>query len=162
MERWLRPEALPSGGTLHACVNEEGGLRLLKAGKRCKKGQTAVVWDQTGPAGAKGALGAPGAAGGKGAEGPKGAPSESANVKWASIGAAGEIEATHGVLAALATSAHYYVAFDSDITNCAVTATSNQYLGLAPTVVRAGTEVTVYFYSGGASALTSFSIVAIC
>jgi hypothetical protein len=42
-----------SGGKLQACVNEEGGLKLLKAGKKCKKGQKTVAWDQTGPAGAQ-------------------------------------------------------------------------------------------------------------
>src|SRR6059058_4556841 len=61
-----------SGGALRACVNEEGGLRLLKAGKRCKRGQKTVVWNQTGPAGAKGASGAPGAAGAQGAQGGQG------------------------------------------------------------------------------------------
>src|SRR5665647_3638988 len=50
-----------SGGTLRACANEEGGLKLLQAGKRCKRGQKTVSWSQTGPAGANGAAGATGA-----------------------------------------------------------------------------------------------------
>jgi hypothetical protein len=59
-----------SGGKLQACVNGEGGLKLLKAGKHCKKGQKTVAWSMTGPAGAKGATGASGAAGATGAVGP--------------------------------------------------------------------------------------------
>jgi len=59
-----------SGGTLRACVNEEGGLKLVKAGKRCGAGRKAVAWNVTGPAGPKGTAGAVGAAG---AAGPQGA-----------------------------------------------------------------------------------------
>ena len=64
-----------SGGALHACANGEGVIRLVKPGKKCKKGQTAVAWNQTGPkgaAGAKGATGAAGAPGTNGLEGPRG------------------------------------------------------------------------------------------
>jgi hypothetical protein len=64
-----------SGGTLRACANEEGRLKLLKSGERCKRGTKSVSWSQTGPAGARGALGAagaPGAAGGQGAQGGQG------------------------------------------------------------------------------------------
>jgi hypothetical protein len=61
-----------SGGKLQACVNEEGGLKLLKAGKHCKGGQKTVAWNQTGPAGAKGAPGASGAVGVTGAQGGQG------------------------------------------------------------------------------------------
>src|SRR5664280_2034745 len=62
-----------SSGTLKACVNEEGAIRLLKPGKGCKKGQKAVSWNQVGPAGAKGVAGAPGTAGATGATGATGA-----------------------------------------------------------------------------------------
>jgi hypothetical protein len=62
-----------SGGTLKACANEEGVIRLLKAGKSCKKGQKAVSWNEVGPAGAKGAAGSAGSAGPTGATGPAGA-----------------------------------------------------------------------------------------
>jgi hypothetical protein len=71
-----------SGGTLRACANEEGAIRLLKPGKKCAKGQQQVAWNQTGPAGAKGvagaigATGATGAAGSAGVAGPKGATGE--------------------------------------------------------------------------------------
>ncbi len=62
---------LSSGGTLRACANEEGAIRLLKAGKHCKRGQKSVSWNQQGPAGAKGT---PGAASAPGASGPAGVP----------------------------------------------------------------------------------------
>jgi hypothetical protein len=62
-----------SGGTLRACVNEEGTLKLLKPGKKCQKGQKAITWDQVGPAGATGAAGAAGTQGGQGAQGAQGA-----------------------------------------------------------------------------------------
>jgi hypothetical protein len=66
-----------SGGTLRACANEEGAIRLLKPGKKCKKGQKAVSWNQTGPAGAKGVAGAPGGGGAVGGAGAPGAKGES-------------------------------------------------------------------------------------
>jgi hypothetical protein len=73
-----------SGGKLQGCVNEEGGLKLLKAGKHCRRGQKTVAWSITGPKGAKGDPGAPGAKGaagangGQGAQGPAGAPNPNA------------------------------------------------------------------------------------
>ncbi len=66
---------LTGGGKLQACVNENGGLTLLKSGKKCKKGQRTIAWNMTGPggaAGAKGVAGAPGAAGAQGAQGGQG------------------------------------------------------------------------------------------
>jgi len=65
-----------SGGTLRACANEEGRLKLLSTGQHCKKGQKAVAWNQAGAPGAKGATGAagsPGASGAAGASGQDGA-----------------------------------------------------------------------------------------
>lgn len=73
-----------SSGKLQGCVNEEGGLKLLKAGKHCRRGQKSVAWSITGPKGDPGASGAPGAkgaagaTGGQGAQGPAGAPNPSA------------------------------------------------------------------------------------
>jgi hypothetical protein len=68
-----------SGGTLRACANEEGAIRLLKTGKHCQRGQKTVTWNQTGRAGAKGANGVPGAAGGTGATGTPGSPGSPGN-----------------------------------------------------------------------------------
>lgn len=58
-----------SHGQLRACVRGNGGLTLLKPGKKCKKGQTSVSWNQQGRPGAKGASGLAGA----GTQGPAGA-----------------------------------------------------------------------------------------
>src|SRR5580698_1464518 len=63
-----------SGGQLHACVNGEGAIRLLKAGKKCKKGQSVVSWNETGPAGPAGGQGATGATGPQGAPGAPASP----------------------------------------------------------------------------------------
>jgi hypothetical protein len=59
-----------SGGKFRACVNGEGGLRLIKPGKHCTRGQQAIGWNQEGPAGARGTTGAQGPAGANGAPGP--------------------------------------------------------------------------------------------
>jgi hypothetical protein len=162
-----------SGGSLRACANEEGAIRLLKPGKKCKKGQTAVAWDQTGPAGAKGSTGAAGAAGApgvagapgaKGAEGPKGASGEPANVKWGSIGIDAKVQAGNGVVAAAFSNNHYVVAFNSDVTNCAVVATPTGGSSGEQTIVvgKAGTEVKVFMKEGSSILETEFSIVAFC
>jgi hypothetical protein len=63
-----------SGGKLQACVNGEGTIRLLQAGKKCKGGQKAVSWNQQGPAGAQGATGSPGATGPQGTPGAPASP----------------------------------------------------------------------------------------
>jgi hypothetical protein len=49
-----------SGGRLQACVGQNGALTLLKSGKKCRRGQQKVVWNQTGPRGPAGAGGAAG------------------------------------------------------------------------------------------------------
>jgi hypothetical protein len=163
-----------SGGELQACVNSEGGLRLLKPGRHCARGQKTVAWNQEGHAGTPGAKGAPGApgapgalgaTGAQGAEGPKGLNGESGDVKWASIEAAGHILAAHGVVAAVLTGSHHYVvAFNSDITNCAVVATQNGDANSAYTlaVIRHGTEAFVYLTEGASFVEREFSIVANC
>jgi len=153
------------GGTLHACASGEGRLKLLKAGGRCGRGQTAVAWNQAGRQGSKGTPGATGATGAPGAAGSKGADGESATVKWAAIGGHAELGATHGVIAAHETGAHFYeVTFDSDITNCAVTATPNGTVGLSVVVNREGPGVLVKFLTTNKEEahLSEFSIVAYC
>jgi hypothetical protein len=52
---------------LQACVSGNGNLTLVKAGKKCKKGQTGVSWNQTGASGPKGTTGTAGAPGATGA-----------------------------------------------------------------------------------------------
>jgi hypothetical protein len=145
-------------------------IRLLKAGRSCKKGQKAVSWNQTGPAGAPGAKGAPGAggatgsAGPKGVEGPKGASGEPANIKWGDIGADAKVQAGNGVVAAAFSSNHYVVAFNSDVTNCAVVATPTGGSSTEQTITvgKAGTEVKVFMKEGGVVLETDFAIVAVC
>jgi hypothetical protein len=61
-----------SGGKLQACVNEEGGLKLLKPGKHCRRGLKTVAWNLAGRTGAKVATGAAGAPGAKGLQGLQG------------------------------------------------------------------------------------------
>ena len=59
-----------ANGTLHGCVSNRGKLTVLKRGKtKCANGQTAITWNQKGPAGQ---AGLPGSQGSQGAQGPKG------------------------------------------------------------------------------------------
>jgi hypothetical protein len=44
-----------SDGKIRGCVGKQGALTVIKAGKKCAKGTTALVWNQTGPGGARGA-----------------------------------------------------------------------------------------------------------
>jgi hypothetical protein len=55
------------GGKLSACVNGNGTLTLLKAGRSCHRGQKKIGWNQTGPRGPQGATGPSGIAGLNGA-----------------------------------------------------------------------------------------------
>jgi hypothetical protein len=73
--------AIPdSSGAISGCYAKKGGkLRVVKAGKTCKKTERSLVWSQTGPAGAPGAKGP---AGPKGVKGDPGTPS----VAYATVG----------------------------------------------------------------------------
>jgi hypothetical protein len=53
-------------GQLAGCVGASGALKVLKPGRRCPKGQTAVAWNVVGRAGASGPVGTPGARGATG------------------------------------------------------------------------------------------------
>jgi hypothetical protein len=118
-----------SGGTLRACANEEGVIRLLKAGKSCKKGQKAVSWNQTGPTGAKGATGATGAvgpAGVSGSAGPRGPEGVPASIAWARADQDGTLEAGRGVVSIEHAGTGYYrIKFDHDVSGCGAVATEN-------------------------------------
>ncbi len=50
-------------GQLSGCVGAGGALKVLKPGRRCAKGQTAVAWNVAGRAGGTGAVGPAGARG---------------------------------------------------------------------------------------------------
>lgn len=121
--------ALTSGGKLQACVNAEGALKLVKAGKRCKKGQKLVSWNQAGPAGPSGAPGAPGAqgpGGAAGATGPAGAPGASAVTLWAEVNASGELVASSGVTNVTGNASGRFFTFNRDISKCTISATLNE------------------------------------
>ncbi|MEA2353652.1 MAG: hypothetical protein QOJ14_2066 [Thermoleophilaceae bacterium] len=47
-------------GKIRGCVSSKGQLTVLRTGKHCKQGLTAISWNQTGPAGRKGDTGPPG------------------------------------------------------------------------------------------------------
>jgi hypothetical protein len=62
-----------SDGQLHGCYQKRSGsLRLVKAGKKCRKSETAIAWSQRGPQGLQGAGGAARQPGVKGDQGPVG------------------------------------------------------------------------------------------
>jgi len=72
---------LPDAGIFHACVadrrgdaDDERALRLIdtSSGGHCRRDETAVTWNATGPAGPAGPAGAPGVAGPPGPPGPTG------------------------------------------------------------------------------------------
>jgi hypothetical protein len=112
-----------SGGSLRACANEEGGIKLLRAGKHCRKGQKTVAWNQTGPAGAKGATGAAGAPGAAGATGATGAAGTPAVTVWAEVNAVGQIIGGSGATSVSGNLAGRTVTFSRDVSKCAITAT---------------------------------------
>jgi hypothetical protein len=62
-----------ANGQVSACYRvkgkAKGAMRVVPAGKKCKKGERKLAWSVTGPPGAQGATGAQG---GQGAQGPSG------------------------------------------------------------------------------------------
>src|SRR4051794_10472909 len=59
-----------SDGVINACyAKKSGAVRVVKAGKKCAKGEKPISWNQQGPQGPPGAQGAPGAQGTPGAQG---------------------------------------------------------------------------------------------
>jgi hypothetical protein len=64
-----------SDGTINACVGRDGDVRIARKATDCTRKETALTWNQKGPAGPKGETGAKGPvgpAGPKGIEGPAG------------------------------------------------------------------------------------------
>jgi hypothetical protein len=67
------------GGVFHGCYDKHsGGLRLIdpSAGQHCKRDETAVSWNQTGPAGPQGPKGDTGQTGPAGQTGQTGPPGQ--------------------------------------------------------------------------------------
>jgi type VI secretion system Hcp family effector len=59
-----------STGVIHACVDNKGATRIIDVSvDECRKNETAISWNQTGPQGLPGAPGVNGAAGPQGAQG---------------------------------------------------------------------------------------------
>jgi hypothetical protein len=115
-----------SGGTLRACVNQEGGLRLLKSGKKCKKGQSVIGWNQAGPKGLAGVQGPAGPAGAPGAAGAPAAPGASSVTLWAEVDASGHVVASSGVTNVTGNAEGRFFTFNRDISKCGVSATLNE------------------------------------
>ena len=46
-----------SDGQVHGCVGKKGQLTVLKPGKKCGKGKSAIAWNQRGPRGVQGIRG---------------------------------------------------------------------------------------------------------
>jgi hypothetical protein len=80
-------------GQLTGCVGNGGLLKVLKPGRRCAKGQTAVAWNVTGRAGGSGPAGATGASGATGARGAEGSTGPSGQSVVGSIGPVGPSDA---------------------------------------------------------------------
>jgi hypothetical protein len=65
--------AAASSGEITACAQKSNGkMRLLKPGKKCKRTETKVTWNVTGPQGPAGPAGPTGPVGPQGLQGPKG------------------------------------------------------------------------------------------
>jgi hypothetical protein len=62
---------LVNQSVIHGCAAKSGGA--LRVASKCRASERAVVWNNTGPAGARGATGLPGPAGAQGAQGAAGA-----------------------------------------------------------------------------------------
>jgi Collagen triple helix repeat (20 copies) len=65
-----------STGIIHACVDKDGELRILKATQTCKTKETVLDWNISGPQGPKGDKGDQGPAGGPGLKGDVGPQGE--------------------------------------------------------------------------------------
>jgi hypothetical protein len=111
-----------SSGKLQACVNGEGALKLLKAGKRCKTGQKLVSWNQAGPTGVKGSAGTQGPAG---ATGPAGTPGTAAVTLWAETNGSGLV-ASSGVTNVTGNAEGRFFTFNRDIRKCGISASLNE------------------------------------
>ncbi len=62
-----------SSGVIHACYsNSQGSVRIVESASDCKNNETAITWNQTGPAGSPGPAGPQGPSGPAGPQGPQG------------------------------------------------------------------------------------------
>jgi hypothetical protein len=112
-----------SGGQLRACVHGNGSLTLLKPGKKCRKGQTSVSWNQQGRQGAKGLLGSQGAKGASGTQGPAGVagPSDGFVARESGTTSLPQEKATAIVQLSLPASTGYLVTAAAELGNSTIT-----------------------------------------
>lgn len=70
--------AIPSGGVISGCYTRSGGtLRVVDSSTTaCRSGETAIQWNQTGPAGPQGLVGPAGPLGPQGPDGAQGIPGQ--------------------------------------------------------------------------------------
>lgn len=72
----LAAPAVGKNGQVDACYRvkgkAKGAMRVVPAGKKCKKGERKLAWSVTGPPGAQGATGAQGGQGAQGSSGSNG------------------------------------------------------------------------------------------
>jgi hypothetical protein len=112
-------------GTFTACLKTRtGALRVVSAGKHCRRGESKVTWNQQGPVGATGPTGPTGVAGPTGLPGVKGDAGAPATKLWAAVRANGTKARGSGVASTQRISTGFYeVTFDRDVTQCAFAAT---------------------------------------
>jgi hypothetical protein len=73
---WLGQAAHAQTGVIYGCVSSSAGdIRIVASAALCKKGESLLSWNQTGPSGPPGPQGAAGPAGPQGPQGPAGATS---------------------------------------------------------------------------------------
>jgi hypothetical protein len=142
--------AIPdSSGRVNGCYTTngsllgpaKGSLRVVDTNEPCRAGETPITWSQTGPTGpmgpvgatgATGAIGATGATGATGPAGPVGPAGADGSPIWAVIddGFNGQgptvrvASGSHAIGAEFASNGTSLVAFDRDISRCAIQVTA--------------------------------------
>jgi hypothetical protein len=104
--------------TLHGCEVKKTHELLIQ--KRCRRGQSALTWNQRGPAGATGAAGAAGAAGPQGIQGP---PGQNAVSAWEVVNADGSLLSGTDLGIARVATGDYQLSKATNGRNCAIQVT---------------------------------------
>ena len=104
--------------TIHGCVVKSSHELLVQ--KRCKRGETALTWNQRGPTGATGARGSTGATGATGAQGPAG---QNAVSEWEVVNASGGLVAGTNLGVTHLATGSYQLNDATDAPNCAIQVT---------------------------------------
>jgi hypothetical protein len=146
---------IPDGGkVIHGCYKDlSGSLRGIdtEAGESCSNSETALPWNQSGPAGATGAQGPTGATGATGPTGPSGA----ASTRTAAVTGSGTLEAGSATSATRTDTGHYTVTFPSDMGGCFGVAAPGSWHGGNSALTAVGT---VHVPSVGASVDVRFNV----